>query len=294
MAPRHLLYGTISTGHKSGGFNDTILEGVPATTYRPEKVTVYELGSKNIFDLNLFEQPTPLKLNGSFFYYDYSDQIFEQLVATGGTGGAGSPTATLSYSLQNYNLANSSIYGAEFETGLALPYDFRLDVDALFLHTEVTSGSIVDYRAEDYSNVGATPNISLKGNRLPLASEVTINTKISKSLHVFDGRLDLQGLIAYRSNYYLSIFNQKSQPLGFPGTGSTDAVAAGYGDLQDGFATINLAASYKPDGARWRVEVFGSNITNEEASQKAILGPQLNIRFLNDPRLYGVRLHVDF
>ena len=58
-----LLYGSVSTGFKAGGFNG----GQCANPYDPETLTAYEIGAKSRFLDNT------LQLNVSAFFYDYED-----------------------------------------------------------------------------------------------------------------------------------------------------------------------------------------------------------------------------
>jgi iron complex outermembrane receptor protein len=82
LAPATLLYATVSTGYKSGGFNDGCLEGrselgiacpaaqaVPESTlvYQPETLTSYEAGIKTRF------WDKRASLSASAFYYDYKN-----------------------------------------------------------------------------------------------------------------------------------------------------------------------------------------------------------------------------
>ena len=74
-----MIYATVTTGHKSGGFNDTIrdsMTGLPQNPpqYTPESVTSFEIGSKN----TLLERK--LRLNASAFFYRYADQVFQTIV----------------------------------------------------------------------------------------------------------------------------------------------------------------------------------------------------------------------
>jgi iron complex outermembrane recepter protein len=59
-----LFYGSLATGFKGGGFN---LSGVNADTFRPEKVTAFEVGFKNDF------LEGKLRTNVSPFYNDYKN-----------------------------------------------------------------------------------------------------------------------------------------------------------------------------------------------------------------------------
>lgn len=73
---RSLAYATVKTGFKAGGF---FLSQAP-NTYKPEKLTDYEIGIKNRF-LN-----DRLQVNLSAFYWDYKDQQISantQLVPAG-------------------------------------------------------------------------------------------------------------------------------------------------------------------------------------------------------------------
>ena len=45
IAPDHLLYANVATGYKAGGFNAS----TPPNTYKPEYMTAYIIGSKNMF-----------------------------------------------------------------------------------------------------------------------------------------------------------------------------------------------------------------------------------------------------
>ena len=51
LAPTTLLYATVSTGYKSGGFNDGVAPD-PTLVYRPETLKAYELGIKTRFWAN--------------------------------------------------------------------------------------------------------------------------------------------------------------------------------------------------------------------------------------------------
>ncbi|ACB33080.1 TonB-dependent receptor [Leptothrix cholodnii SP-6] len=62
-----MLYTSISTGFKSGGFNDGDTRADPSLIYAPEKITAYEAGLNGKFFDNA------LQLTSSVFHYDYSD-----------------------------------------------------------------------------------------------------------------------------------------------------------------------------------------------------------------------------
>lgn len=75
IGPDSMLYAKVSTGHKSGGFNDSFNGSTIPEAFSPEKLVVYEIGSRNSFDA--FGRRAIFNLTG--FYYDYSDQVFQDL-----------------------------------------------------------------------------------------------------------------------------------------------------------------------------------------------------------------------
>ena len=281
----HMLYAKVSTGHKSGGFNDSFNGSTIPEEFRPEDLLVYEVGSRNAFDL--FNRPAVFNLTG--FYYDYNNQVFQDLTCIN-LDTTQAPPVCNGYSLVNRNIGASRIYGAEAELRFKLPGNFAVDLNAAFLDTKITRGTVADARAQDFGAGGNSPLISLVGNRLPLASKINISARLSQSFQAGPGRFDWQALLNYRSSFFLSQFNEDDIVF-LDGTRQT-ALSAGFADRQNGFATLNLGMGYTVNN--YRIEAWASNFLDEIASQKALVGSSLNIRFLNDARSYGIRFRVDF
>ncbi len=280
-----MLYAKVSTGHKSGGFNDSF-DGSPIPeTFSPEKLLVYEIGSRNSFEA--FGRRAVFNLTG--FYYDYTDQVFQDLTCIN-LDETMTPPVCNGYSLVNRNIGASRIYGAEAETRFSFPGNYSLDFNAAYLDTKITQGVVADARAQDFGAGGNSPLISLVGNRLPLASKVNLSARLSQWFDAGPGRFDWQALLNYRSSYFLTQFNEDDIVF-LDGTGQT-ALEAGFPDRQSGYVTLNLGAGYTI--GNFRLEAWASNFLDEEASQKALVGSSLNIRFLNDARSYGLRARVTF
>lgn len=285
-----MLYAKVSTGHKSGGFNDSFNGSQIPETYKPEKLTVLEAGSRNAFDL--LGRRAVLNLTG--FYYDYKDQVFQDLACISFDPTANPPCT--GYSLVNRNIGASRLYGLELEAKLTLPMGLRADLNAAYLRTRITKGELADFRAQSFDDNefgrGRTPNVSVVGNELPNASRLSLAARLQQAFSVGQGRLDWQLLVNYRSRYYLTPFNEKEVDFLDPARQDQTAQQAGFPDSQKGFATLNAGVGYEQGGLR--VELFASNLTDEQASQKAIVGNNLNIRFLNDARSYGLRARYAF
>jgi iron complex outermembrane receptor protein len=100
LAGRTLLYGTISRGVKSGGYNiHNTVNAISVGPFAPEKLLAYELGIKS--------DVTPsLRLNASVFYYDYRDeQVLSKVF----------DPVSQSYIGSFVNAPKSEIHGAELE-----------------------------------------------------------------------------------------------------------------------------------------------------------------------------------
>jgi iron complex outermembrane receptor protein len=121
VASRSMLYGSVSTGFKSGGVNE-----VPNTpdfeqTYNPETVTAYQVGAKNRF------WSDRLQVNAELFYYDYKG--FQTLQ------GATDPTGIFpGLFLETANSDTATMYGGEIEIAAALTPNDRVSFVPTYLH----------------------------------------------------------------------------------------------------------------------------------------------------------------
>jgi iron complex outermembrane recepter protein len=285
LSDDNMVYAKVSTGHKAGGFNDSFADNRVPETFEPEKVVVYEVGSRNAFEA--FGKQAIFNLTG--FYYDYSNQVFQDLTCINLDTMQNPPVCT-GFTLTNRNIGTSRILGLEVESRFQLPGNFSLDINAAYVDTKIRSGVVADARAQDFGQGGNATLINLDGNRLPLASKFNVSAKLATFYDIGPGQFDAQILLNYRSSFFLTQFNEDDVVL-LDGT-RQNALAAGFPDRQTGFATINLGVGYTVDN--FRFEAWVANLTNYEASQKAIVGSSLNLRFLNDARTFGVRARVNF
>jgi len=72
--PETLVYGKISTGYKSGGFNNVLAVITDGKEFKPEEILAYQVGHKSQFN-----QDT-VQINSELFYYDYTDLQVNQLI----------------------------------------------------------------------------------------------------------------------------------------------------------------------------------------------------------------------
>ena len=284
VSDNHLVYAKISTGTKSGGFNDNI--GTVAPTFDTENLLVYEIGSR----LEFTAFGNPATFNATAFYYDYSDQVFQSLQSVGQGSGDGDATGL---SLLNSNVSDSNIVGLELESRFVLPSNLSLDVFATFLDSEIESGIVSDSRFADFGGREfPNPDADISGNDLPLVSDFELTVRLGQEVEFTGGTFDWQVLAKYRSDYFLTQFND--QDIIDPDAGVITVAEEGQSSLQEGFTTVNIGLGLTLSDGKYRIEAFGQNIFDEIASEKAIVGNDLNLRFLNQARTWGVRAITRF
>jgi len=286
----HLLYATVSSGHKAGGFNDTFDVNEVPETFKPESIIAWEIGSK--YSGRWFGRPSTL--NVSAFYYDYTDQVFQDLtvIAVNELGEA------TGYSLVNRNVGKSVVYGVEAESVLRFGNGFMLNLNALWLDSEIKEGVVADVRSQNHDAGGITSMIDLSGNELPLAPKLTFNARLQHTIELARGTLDWQVLASYRSAYYLTQYNNRDVVFVSDTAGTVDrvedAATAGFPDRQKAETTLNAGIGFTTLDGHWRFEAWGSNLLDKDISQKALVGSGINVRFLNDARSYGLRVRYQF
>ena len=280
----HMVYAKVSSGHKAGGFNDSFQGFVPEI-FEPEDIVVYEFGSR--YSYQAFGKPAVF--NATAFYYDYSNQVFQDLTCINFDVRENECNG---FALVNRNVGSSELMGIELESRMNFDNNISLDVFATILDSEITSGVVADVREQDFGNGGVTPLIDLTGNKLPLQSDFSATIRLAQVIDMTSGSFDWQVLANYRSSYFLSQFNERDIVLLSGDVRS--ALEVGHPEEQDGFATINVGIGYTTQDGKYRFEAYGQNITDEVASQKAIVGNTTNVRFLNDARTYGLRAIARF
>lgn len=291
----NLIYALVSNGHKSGGFNDNLGDSGVAPTYGTEQVRLYEIGSKNEFDIGTVRA----RLNATAFYNDYDDQVFTSLLSVAqvvtfqnGLGNvipvpAGTNTAlVVSYS---YNAADSEIYGMQLEGGLELPANINWNFNLLWLEAKIKNAQqIQDFRFQ--ADVAPNDAVfqSINGKRLPRTPRWQLNTSISQTFDLPNGALDYVVSVGYRSSQFMTIFN--SQDFQNP-----NAPRGRLNDQVGSYWTVDAGIGYSHGAeGKYRIEAYVNNLTNA-VHEAAILITQFdNTRFFTRPRTYGGRIRVKF
>ncbi len=179
-----MLYATLSTGYKAGGFN----VGTRATNtflkYDPEHLTSLEVGFKGRF------LDDHLQINADVFAYDYKDLQLTAIVVD---------PFTHSNASQTFYAAKASVSGAEIEGKYLISSDDRINFSATYLDAHFKS-----YRP--------TTMIDWAGYRLDKSHKFTVALGYSHSVPL-DGGATLSATIgtSYSASYVISDYGNGLQ-----------------------------------------------------------------------------------
>jgi iron complex outermembrane receptor protein len=254
-----LLYGSIATGYKAGGFNDGCESSTPGCNqardgwlyYDPENVTAYEIGTKTRFS-------DKMVLNGAAFYYDYEDL---QLSAVVDIAGGGSNQVTT-------NAAKAEVKGVEIESVFMPNVRHRINATLAWL-----DAAYKDYVA---SNSDGSLIVDYAGRPLDRSPEFTANLGYRYRYPLPNGG-DIEAALQFRWGDSYMISNV-SVPVQFE---------------QPSYHKTDLSVTYtSPEGA-WYFQVFGKNLEDELTLFDISAFGVPNVT-PNDPCTYGVRAGFRF
>ena len=181
-----LVYASIGTGFKSGGYNGAAASAtLQLEPYDEEKLLAYELG----FKATLLDGS--MQLNGAAFFYDYEDKQVLSVINDEVFG----PLAVL------VNVPESEIFGAELE-GTWLPTEaLTLNFGLSYLDTEITDYTGFHPLAPDLGD-----SVNFEGAELGSSPELTANLRATYEWQL-GGTLymRLTGDASYKDSYFSGI-----------------------------------------------------------------------------------------
>lgn len=264
-------YASFTHGFKSGGFNldPTAARGGADPRFQSELVDAYEIGLKT----ELFDN----RLRANFAVFSSEMEDFQVLEFTG-------------VQFVTFNVPTVLADGAEMEL-------FGSLTDNLSASLAVT---YTDARyPEDCAPASAPITVrSLCGSPLTNAPELVsvlgfdYNSDISSDLRFF-----LSGSVRYESDRRTS-----TQAYNVPTSGPVRQNLLAY-DIQDSNAKVNLRLGIGGQDQRWSMELWGTNIFNEQTRNVTFnvplrgldsLGTAARGAFLEEPAIYGVTLRANY
>ena len=224
-SPNNLLYASVSTGFKAGGFND--FSPVTGTTapYKPEQLTAYEIGYKG-------KPVQGLTFTSSLYYYNYSaDQI---------NGLTLFPTAAGVVGVLFTQVVPTEIYGWENSLSYKVDHNTNLSVSLAYQHTRIIGleTGFLGYLTGAFAN--------WHDYALPSAPPVVANLVATHSWDMAGGaQIRWRGAMKISSSYWLN----------------DTANAVQY--KQNAFTRSDASLTYATQGDRLTVQLFVENIENK-------------------------------
>ena len=277
-----LLYGSVATGYKAGGFNDGCETGtgtgcsLPASVlyYQPETLTAYEIGFK------VHTSDNKLRVNGNYFHYDYNGlQISSVQNVCGG------PCQVTS------NAASAKVDGVELEATLKPAPNHAFDASVTFLNARYGAfAPVIDRGAAwttTYPGQARYVTFDLTGqalNRSP-KSVVSLGYTYSQPLPG-GGELSFNARTRISSSYALT------------DTGN------GVFYRQPNYTKTDLSLTYTAPDKAYYVGVYGRNLENRlvltgvgsngNPTTPGSAGVTAGTAVFEDPRTFGVRAGMKF
>ena len=269
-----LLYGSVSTGYKSGGFNTLPAVGQdPDDPVDEETAINYEVGTKGTW----FDDR--LRLNGAVFFTDYDD--FQTQATSPGQFAAVNVTA------------DADIYGAELDALWLVNDALAFTVAAGYLDAEYT----------EQADAGGLPALE-EGQELVGAPEYSASISGDYRLLLDDvGSLRFNVTYSYRDGHRL--INDPVNTLNAAVASSDSSFRFVDADVRTkSYEVLNARATYTSVSEQWSLSVWGTNLLDEtyRSDPSAMLGNSL-LNFTgralvtygrNEPRMAGLEFSYNF
>jgi iron complex outermembrane receptor protein len=309
ITPTDMVYTSLSTGYKSGGFGDrddicgehTCVTGPVGPQYsffpyKPETVTNLELGYKGKFLENR------LSLAATVFYSKYkgmqvTGNYFASRIITDGPCPADKPGCAIVEKWQTTNVGVVDIPGLELEMDYKPWKGARLGGFFSYINSKITDyPSYSDtwncgVRAETgavpcpEAYTGSNANLAgrqiydITGNHLPLAPKYTFGLNFSQNFVLENNYVIVPWIsMKWQDKMYFTLRNLDNPHI-------SDAQAA----FTKVDASIKLIAP-----KNWHIEAYVLNLTNSMTKNSVTDGGGFVKATWNDPRVYGVRVGIDY
>jgi iron complex outermembrane recepter protein len=253
-----LVYATVSTGYKGGGFN---AGNATRPTYAPETVTAYEAGVKSE------SLGGKLRANFSVFLNAYRNMQLSQRIS--------GSTATSNVDAQTS--------GVEAELLFAPSRAWLFDTNLSLLNTRIGDFLTVDASNPGQSLTTKTPEVAvnLAGKNLPHSPSAKAKVGGQYTAGLFGTGWTMTTRLDYvwQNDYFAREFNTPT-------------------DLIKAWGVTNLQLRFANPKNTIEVKAFVKNLSDADnvtniIIEDALVGSYRNVRLL-DPRTYGVQVQYNF
>jgi iron complex outermembrane recepter protein len=271
-----MLYASVSSGYKGGGYNSrgTLPENIGP--YDEETVTAYEIGLKSDWLDGL------LRVNGAVFLNKFED--LQSSVTRQGAVRTENITT---------NIAKAETSGIEMEMTWLATANLRLGLNLAYLHSEFTEfcddvdgPSPAPFTSDCGGPItpvlvdGATQYLVAEDQThldLANAPKVSGSLSLDYDLPVAAGTVEFHGDVRYTDEY--NTWGRDNDP----------------GFVRDSVALVNAHIAFQDAAERYTLRLYGRNLTDREVLSGAIrTGVNPLIQFYQPPREFGLEATANF
>jgi iron complex outermembrane receptor protein len=282
-----MLYGKVSRGYKAGGLNTYAVR--PETqTFRPEKLTSYEIGFKSSWDMG----GVPLRLNANYYYSKYENVQRPAADFNAATQTQGAQILGARATIQGFALEGSLRPVPAIEIGGNVSYTHgrydKFDQVVLAPQGQVACNSTIVGGAIVPVPQGAVADYSC--NAFQFVTPWIFNIHASVDLPVPESIGAMSLLVNYSH-----VSGQNTTPLS-PDT--IDGVTVEPGALIRGYGLLNASLTWSDiGGTSLDATIFGTNLTNKlyRVSNSGVYQTiGVHSDMYGEPRMYGIKLRYRF
>ncbi len=309
ITPNDMVYTSLSTGYKSGGFGDqddacggqTCVSGPPGPhltffPYGPETVTNFELGYKGKMLDNR------MSLSATLFYSKYKDMqvtgsYFASRIIPPAPCTPEKPNCDIIEKWMTTNVGVVDIPGIELEMDYKPWKGARIGSFFSYINTKMKDypsfsdgwgcgvreefGAVPCPAAYDgpNHNLAGRQIYDITGNHLPLAPRATFGLNFSQNI-VLDNNYVIVPWIAmkWQDKMYFTLRNLDNPHIS---------------DAQKAYTKVDASIKLIAPG-NWHAEAYVLNLTNFMSKNSAGDGGGFIKATWNDPRMFGVRVGFDY
>ncbi|MCS6948675.1 MAG: TonB-dependent receptor, partial [Steroidobacteraceae bacterium] len=282
------FYAYWAKGFRAGGFNGEAGTASAAGPFNPEEVKTIEIGAK----LDLLDRR--LRLNAAIFDTDAKD-MQRQLARATSAGVA---------EIVTQNAAAASYRGAELELTWLATDDFRLEATLGYLDAKYTNyctdlngvapndPSLVNCAPPITTTTGVIQPVDLR--RLPIARAPDLTARVAALYSVQVNDRGAVSLWLEWSHQGEQLTLDSGAPQGTT-LGITNFDGSRIEPMRSATNVLNASVSWEPASERYRVSIYGKNLTDEIWFRRlSFASPLLSFGTLADPREYGIAFQYHF
>ena len=260
LSPDNLLYASVATGYKAGGFNVGLPPMNPGdlpNTFDPEDMTAYTIGSKNAF------AGDRVRLNAEVWYWNYRDVQQVQF---------GFVNPVPAFALVTYNAAKQESYGAELDGLLRIGTGGTLSGNITYTHSTWKSFALPGFQFGPFNILPS----DLSGEDTPFAPRWAANLSYTHELTLESGGTITPGV--------------RTRIRGAQTLNTTGVI----GSRVEGTMTTDIWVTYESPNSALEIQLYASNLEDEPVFSFSGVTPAGHWGRPGTPLTFGARARVKF